>query len=50
MKSLYGKKKEMEQFYSRQFEENLPERLAIVGKEVIGMELVYVVAGGESVR
>jgi 16S rRNA (guanine(1405)-N(7))-methyltransferase len=50
VKSLSGKKKEMEQFYSRQFEENLPGGLAIVEKKVIGMELVYIVAGGENVR
>ncbi len=49
VKSLSGRKKDMEQFYSRQFEENLPMGLTIVGKEIIGMELVYIVTGGEIV-
>ena len=46
VKSLSGRKKEMERFYSQQFEENLPAGLSVVGKEIIGMELVYIVAGG----
>lgn len=46
VKSLSGREREMEQFYSRQFEQNLPAGLGIVGKEVIGMELVYIVEGG----
>jgi 16S rRNA (guanine(1405)-N(7))-methyltransferase len=47
VKSLSGREKEMDKFYSRQFEQNLPAGLVIVGKEIIGMELVYIVEGGE---
>ncbi len=43
IKSLSGREKDMEQFYSSQFEKNLPEAFSILQKAVIGTELVYVV-------
>lgn len=44
VKSLSGRDKDMEQFYSSQFEKSLPAGFAILQKAVIGMELVYVVS------
>ncbi len=44
VKSLSGRDKDMEQFYSSQFEKNVPAGFSILQKAVIGMELVYVVA------
>jgi 16S rRNA (guanine(1405)-N(7))-methyltransferase len=43
IKSLSGKEKGMEQFYSSRFESNLPKTIAIQKKEIIGTELVYVI-------
>ena len=44
IKSLSGREKDMEQFYSSQFEKNLPECICILQKSVIGTELVYVIS------
>jgi 16S rRNA (guanine(1405)-N(7))-methyltransferase len=44
IKSLSGRKKDMEQFYSSQFEQNLPESFDILTKEIVGSELVYIVS------
>jgi 16S rRNA (guanine(1405)-N(7))-methyltransferase len=44
IRSLSGHKKDMEQFYSSQFEQNLPEGFAILKKETVGSELVYIVS------
>jgi len=44
VKSLSGREKDMEQFYSSQFEKNLPTAFSILQKAVIGTELVYVVS------
>ena len=48
MKSLSGRKKNMEQFYSSQFEQNLPADMKILRKEAVGMELVYIVSSKAS--
>ena len=44
IRSLSGREKDMEQFYSGQFEQNLPAELTILKKETVGSELVYIVA------
>ena len=44
VKSLSGREKDMEQFYSSQFEKNLPTAFSVMQKAVIGTELVYVVS------
>ena len=44
VKSLSGREKDMEQFYSSQFEKNLPAAFSIAQKAVVGMELVYIVS------
>ena len=42
-RSLSGREKDMVQFYSGQFEQNLPEGFSILRKEAVGTELVYIV-------
>ncbi len=44
IRSLSGRAKDMEQYYSGQLEQNLPVELAILRKEIVGSELVYIVA------
>ncbi len=44
IKSLSGREKDMEQFYSGQFEQNLPVGFTILRKEIVGTELVYIVS------
>jgi len=44
VKSLSGRKKNMEQFYSSQFEQNLPVDVKIIMKKAVGTELVYIVS------
>lgn len=44
IKSLSGREKDMEQFYSGQFEQNLPVEFTILRKETVGTELVYIVS------
>lgn len=43
LKSLSGKNKGMEEFYSNFFETNLPEEISMLDKQVIGNELFYAV-------
>ena len=44
IRSLSGREKDMEQFYSSQFEKNLPAGCSILQKEAVGTELVYIVS------
>ena len=41
LKSLSGKNKGMEEFYSNFFETNIPSTLSIIEKQVLGNELFY---------
>jgi 16S rRNA (guanine(1405)-N(7))-methyltransferase len=44
IKSLSGREKDMVQFYGSRFEQNLPNGFAILKKEIVGSELVYIVS------
>ena len=48
IRSLSGREKDMERFYSGQFEQNLPMGFFILKKAVVGTELVYVVSSKAS--